>query len=216
MSTQRKGPGRPPVPQEKILLTALEIIDEQGAEALSLRNLADRLSSSTSTLYRRVSGRGELLGMVIEHLLGQALEQAQPSAELPWEEACRGVLTAIFETFYQHRHAARLLIDTIPTGHKGMALRELLLDILLRAGFPPDYAAYAMATLARYTIGFAMQMPTAQEDSAAAGTTLREVDPAAFPRIAATARMLPLPLDREFHTGLDLLLKGLRADLAAQ
>ena len=38
----RRSPGRPPVPLDRIVATALQIVDDDGADALSMRTLAQR------------------------------------------------------------------------------------------------------------------------------------------------------------------------------
>ena len=49
-ASARRSPGRPPVPLERIVATALQIVDEEGADALSMRTLAQRLGSGTACL----------------------------------------------------------------------------------------------------------------------------------------------------------------------
>jgi AcrR family transcriptional regulator len=211
MTTTKRRPGRPPIPRERILQTALDLIDEDGPEALSLRALADRLSSSTATLYRHVSGRSELINLVIDRMIGEAGLHERDYADLPWDEACHRIATTVFETLSRHGNAARLLVDVVPTGPHGMAVRELLLGTLLRAGFPPDVAARTMAMLAHYVLGFAMQLPQAGAGPARPDGTdgLRGAAPDDFPHIASVAHLLPRPLPEEFAFGLDLLLTAL-------
>ena len=61
--------GRPAVPLDRIVTAALEIVDEQGADALSMRSLAQRLGSGTATLYRHFASRSELVSMVVDRML---------------------------------------------------------------------------------------------------------------------------------------------------
>lgn len=215
MTDTKRRPGRPSIPRERILQTALDIIDQDGPDALSLRLLADRLSSSTATLYRHVSGRTELIALVVDRMLGEADLREDSYADLPWSEACRRIAAAVFDTLSRHGNVARLLVDVLPTGPHGMAVRELLLGTLLRAGFPPEIAARAMTTIAHYVLGFAMQMP---RDAAGPGVddipAPLAADPDAYPLIASVADLLPRPLSEEFAFGLDLLLVALAQTLA--
>jgi AcrR family transcriptional regulator len=209
-----RRPGRPPIPRDRILQTALDIVDEDGADALTLRALADRLGSSTSTLYRHVSGRVELTSLVVDRLLGEAAVDERRTEALAWDDACRHIATTVYETLARHSNAAPLLVDVVPTGPHGMAMRESLLAALLRAGFAPDRAALTTATLAHYVLGFAVQIPGA----ATPGTTtdddgLLGADPQEFPHIASVAHHLPRPLGEEFAHGLDLILAGLRGEV---
>ena len=45
--------------------------EEEGADALSLRALAQRLESSTATLYRHFDSRADLLAQVVDRIFGE-------------------------------------------------------------------------------------------------------------------------------------------------
>src|SRR5689334_7732852 len=61
----RKGRAEPvrrvPITLARIIGGALELIDRDGLDALSMRNLAAELDTGTTTLYRYVSGKDEVL-----------------------------------------------------------------------------------------------------------------------------------------------------------
>jgi AcrR family transcriptional regulator len=197
------------VPKERIVAAALQIIDEEGAEALSLRALAERLDSSTATLYRHFANRAELINHVIDHTFGGAPVDAEALRGLGWEGACRAMAAWMFENLKSHPNIAPLLLAQVPVGPNATALRELALQVLLDAGFSPPVAIRCYATFARFVLGFAIQFNGAE---AAYGTLfdvyghLNEED---FPASAAVASHVPVPLDEEFTFGLDLLLTGL-------
>lgn len=196
-----------------IVGTALRIVDEEGAEALSLRALAQRLKSSTATLYRHFTGRADLVARVVDRIIGEIeLDSAQTTAT-SWRLACRAAAYNMFEVLSRHRNVAPLLGEHIPAGPNAAANREHLLGLLLATGFPPDLAARAYAVLTRYVLGFAMQLrpdpvATSREEAQFAAAAHR-LDPARFPATAAVADSLPVPLEEEFALGLDLLLAGL-------
>ncbi|MDN4473049.1 TetR/AcrR family transcriptional regulator C-terminal domain-containing protein [Demequina zhanjiangensis] len=212
MTAKRQGPGRPPIPTDRILDAALQILDEGGPDALSLREVARVLSSSTSTLYRHVSGRAALVDLVIDRMIGEVDLREETYSDIAWDDACRALATSFFEALSRHGAAAGLLVGSIPMGPNGMALRERLLDALMGAGFPPETCARAMASLAHYCVGFAMQSPAEREerDSSGASGALAATR-AAGPRLASVAEYLPRPLHDEFAFGLDMLLRGLAA-----
>ncbi|MFH8657992.1 TetR/AcrR family transcriptional regulator C-terminal domain-containing protein [Streptomyces afghaniensis] len=197
---------------ERILATALEIVDEEGAEALSMRTLAQRLGSGTATLYRHFGNRAALIAQVVDRMFGAVEIAADEFAAMGWEQACRTIAHAMFDTLRRHRNAARLLVEQIPMGPHAMVLRERCIAVLLDNGFPPRTAAHAYATLARYVLGFAVQLEghgSTGRDDTQASAVFREVDPLLFPATAAVAHSLPVPLEDEFSFGLDLLVRGL-------
>jgi len=51
--------------KESLVLTALEMLDQEGLEAITLRELASRLGTSRSAIYRHFSGKDALMRAVI-------------------------------------------------------------------------------------------------------------------------------------------------------
>jgi AcrR family transcriptional regulator len=195
-----------------MVATALRIVDEEGAEALSMRTLAQRLKSGTATLYRHFSGRSELVAHVLDRLFGEAELDAEALSAMSWPRACRTVAQTMFDTLGRHRNAAALLVEEIPIGPNALALRECCLSILLDNGFPPHQAARAYATLARYVLGFAIQLTGPEgidHGQERLPALFRGLDPAAFPATIAVAGSVPVPIEDEFSFGLDLIITGL-------
>lgn len=205
--------GRPALPLDRILAAAVEVLDEQGAEALSMRSLAQRLQSGTATLYRHFSNRSELVSTVIDHILGEVDLDAHAIAELPWQQACTLFAQHMFHALGRHGNVASLLIEYTPMGPNSLANRERCLTILLDNGFPPAVAAHAYATLARFVLGFAIQLsgPAAvngQQD-AELSAAFHRLDPSRYPATVTVADDLPVPLEEEFAFGLQLIVAGL-------
>lgn len=204
--------GRPALPLDRILAAAVELLDEQGVEALSMRSLAQRLESGTATLYRHFSNRSELVSMVIDHILGEVDVDAHAIAELPWQQACTVLAQHMFDALGRHGNVASLLIEYTPMGPNALAIRELCLTILLDNGFPPAVAAHAYATLARYVLGFAIQLSGSAvhgQQDAALSAAFHGLDPSRYPATVAVANDLPVPLEEEFAFGLRLVVAGL-------
>jgi AcrR family transcriptional regulator len=205
--------GRPALPVARMLATAVELLDERGAEALSMRALAQRLGSGTATLYRHFANRSELVSAVIDHILGEVDFDAQAVAGLTWQQACTSHAQHMFDALSRHGNVASLLIDYTPMGPNALVNRELCLTVLLDNGFPPAVAAHAYATLARYVLGFAIQLAgsavaSGQQD-AELSAAFHELDPSRYPATVAVADDLPVPLAEEFRFGLQLIVAGL-------
>ncbi|WP_211294073.1 TetR/AcrR family transcriptional regulator [Lentzea kentuckyensis] len=208
----RRSRGRPAVPLDRILAVALQLVDEEGAEALSMRTLAQRLESGTATLYRHFTNRAVLIGHVVDRVLGEVELDAPALAEMGWDRACQAVAQAMFDTLGRHRKVAPLLIEQTPIGPNAMMLRERCLAVLLDGGLSPSLAARAYATLARYVLGFAIQLAGsgngAEQERVSA--YFHDLSPADFPATLAVADSLPVPLEDEFSFGLELIIDGLR------
>jgi AcrR family transcriptional regulator len=203
--------GRPALPPERILAAAVEILDERGADALSMRLLAQRLESGTATLYRHFPNRSELVALVVDHILGEVEIDPHVVDGLSWQQASMFIAQSMFDALGRHGNVAALLIDYTPMGPNAMAHRELCLSVLLANGFTPAVAAHAYATLARYVLGFAIQHSGAagiQQDAELANA-FHQLDPARYPATVAVADDLPVPLAEEFAFGLQLIVAGL-------
>jgi AcrR family transcriptional regulator len=72
--------------REQIAAAALEIADREGIAGVSMRNVAAKLGAGTMTLYNYVRTKDELIALMDDALLGEALV---PDGQLPgdWREA---------------------------------------------------------------------------------------------------------------------------------
>jgi AcrR family transcriptional regulator len=196
---------------DRIVGAALELVDEQGADALSMRSLAQRLGSGTATLYRHFASRSELVALVVDRVIGET--DVPAVASLPWQEACILFAQRMFDALGGHGNLASLLIGHVPMGPNALARRERVLSVLLDNGFAPAVAAHAYATLSRYVLGFAIQVSgasaVADEQDAELSARFHQLDPARYPATVAAADALPVPLPEEFAFGLGLIVAGL-------
>jgi AcrR family transcriptional regulator len=192
----RRSPGRPAIPLDRIVTTALQIVDDDGADALSMRTLAQALDSGTATLYRHFGSRADLIAHVVDRVFGSVELDAAKLRTMAWQEAGKTAARAMFDALRSHPNVAPLLAEDVPLGPNAMAAREGLIGILLDNGFPPELAALSYATLARYILGFAIQ-------------AFHDLDPRTFPATVSVADSLPVPLDDEFAFGLELIIDGL-------
>lgn len=208
----RRSRGRPALPIGRILSAAVELLDEQGAEALSMRSLAQRLESGTATLYRHFANRSELVCAVIDHILGEVDLDPRAIAALPWQQACTLFAQHMFDALSRHGNVAVLLIEYTPVGFNALANRELCLAVFLNNGFRPAVAAHAYATLARYVLGFAIQLSGSaanERQDARLSVAFHALDATRYPATVAVADDLPVPLADEFAFGLRLIVAGL-------
>lgn len=211
----RRSPGRPPIETARIVDAALRIIDEEGAEALSMRSVAAQLNSSTSTLYRHFPSRATLIGAVIDRVLGEVDVDAANYASLGWRQGCEKVARETFEAFRRHRRAALLLADHTPGGRNAALVRERTLAVLMDAGLDVTVAARSGAMIGHLILGFAIQLGGDRDitdaDRAALRKAVRALDLTQFPATAAVkqARWHPIPVEEEFAFALEMVLDGL-------
>jgi TetR/AcrR family tetracycline transcriptional repressor len=198
------------MPADRIVAAAMDLVDAQGADALSMRTLAQQLNSGTATLYRHFANRSELVAQVVDRLFRDLNLDAVDLAGQSWQQSCAAVAHGMFSALNRHPNVTRLLLEQTPLGPNAMAVREACLSMLLASGFAPDLAARIYATLSRYVLGFAIQFSGDPDAHAAQDAeAFHAVDPSHFPATLTVANAMPIPLDVEFSFGLDLLIKGL-------
>ncbi|MCP2323514.1 AcrR family transcriptional regulator [Hamadaea flava] len=202
------------MPRDRIIQAAVELVDSGGVEALTFRALAERLGSGTATLYRHMADRAELVGEVVDHILGEIDLTAGNRPDEDWQTALAALCDELFTVLARHQHATPLLAEHVPTGPRAMAFREACLAAMLNAGLAPTTAAISAATLGRYTLGFAMQMHTTGDDRQQISEAFEHADSQRYPSIHALAEHLPVPLHAEFAHGIRMMIRGIAATTA--
>ncbi|MBL7501974.1 TetR/AcrR family transcriptional regulator [Frankia sp. CNm7] len=208
------------MPIERVIAAAVKLVDEVGPGDFSMRLLAQRLQSSTATLYRHFASKDEIFAEVVDHVLGEVPRHLTDTADTAtWQERLITIADALFRTLKKHPTVVSLFNDHIPFGPQGLAARETAMGVLLSSGFSPEAAAKAYTVVAHYTIGFASQLGAYAGDGPEDDQGIREfydsLDPARYPATVASAPFLPSSLDDEFRFGLQLIVDGLTTQLAA-
>jgi AcrR family transcriptional regulator len=147
---------RPPITLSGIVAGALDLIDREGLAALSMRNLAAELQTGTTTLYRHVAGKDEVLVLVADAVLGEA--QLGRSAEgLGWREVVEELARSMRTVLSAHPNVATLFATAVPVGPNSLRSRELALGLLRERGFEPTLAADVYTALAHQVFASVMQ-----------------------------------------------------------
>ncbi len=91
--------------RERLLTTVVDLLENEGYDAVQLREVARRARTSLSTIYKRYATREELILAAIEHWMnanysGIVTQSRDPSE--PLHPAMMRVIRAIFEPWEQH------------------------------------------------------------------------------------------------------------------
>lgn len=218
---KRKIPGnlpRRPLSRERILKAALDLVDRQGIESLSMRNLAAKLGVEAMSLYKHVANKDAVLDGLVEIILR---EMEIPPVGTPWREAMRRRAWSVRHTILRHPWASVLLESRMAPSEARMRYADTVLSILNKAGFPPEVQYRAFGLLDSYVYGFVLQevnWPTKEPDRLKAVAGVKEfLKDGRYPTLmsvvldAAWLRVEPgaKPYDAEFNFGLELILNGL-------
>lgn len=152
-STRRRAP-RNTLNPDRILDAAIVLLDREGAEAFTMRALAEQLGVGTMAVYSHFRGKDEISDAVAQRLLDSIelppADSADPRGEL--REVCRGV----YRLFTEHPSALQLLTLRPIRGDDAITVIDRMLGLLRAAGLSRTEAARAHVALMQYTVGSAL------------------------------------------------------------
>ena len=186
------------------------LVDESGADALTLRSLAERLGSSTATLYRHFENRAALIDSVVDALFGEVELDSDLVLATTWDTALSAMATSLFGALERHQNVAPLMLERIRTATNVRRIQERVLALLLDAGFTPRNAFQIYATVGRFVLGFGVQtridgrVESLESNGPALSTETH-------PATAAVASIDPISLADEFQFGLRMIIVGIQA-----
>jgi AcrR family transcriptional regulator len=134
----------------EIVTAAVEIFQESGLDAVSMRSVSSRLGVSPVPLYSRIGNKAALLDAIADRLL---LDLAPPSNEgEPWSEY--GMRWAR-ELRVRLRRARDSRLIVSPGREAYVEASRPLVETMRRDGFAADAAVQACRLLTWATVGFA-------------------------------------------------------------
>jgi TetR/AcrR family transcriptional regulator, tetracycline repressor protein len=134
---------------DEIVAAAIVILQERGLDAVSMRNVADRLGVSPMPLYTRVGNKAALIDAVADHLL---VDLAPPvGATEPWPEYAERWCRALRERLKQTPDS-RLYLGAERDAY--VEASRPLVAALRGGGLPTDAAVQACRLLMWATVGF--------------------------------------------------------------
>ena len=96
--------------RQQVVDEALQLLDDEGLDALSLRTLAGRLGVQAPTLYWHIGSKAELLDALADAIMDDAI-RAVPESR-PDDDWADWLLTALVElraAMLRHRDGARIV-----------------------------------------------------------------------------------------------------------
>jgi AcrR family transcriptional regulator len=153
-----RSPGRPPrgkagVSPKDILLGALDLLDAKGAEAFTMRALAERLQINAMTIYHHFGDR--------DGLIGAMSERAYRGVSAPPSGTPRSRIKALLLAYHAqvlHHPGLTLLIFSRPAVFPEQARRitEDIAGLLAEAGLSPQRSRLWVNILVDFTHGAAV------------------------------------------------------------
>lgn len=215
---QRKGqsrqsvrePGRePPLSLDRIVAGAVELLDAEGVDGLTMRRLADRLGAGVMSLYWHVDTKEEVFGLALDQVLGYRAAPKRPDRP-DWRREVVHMLEDWRACMLRHPWSASLL----PRGTLGpnaLGRLERLGKTLSGAGVADADLNVAIWSLWNYVMGATITRASfdlSDEERAAAQQRLERFGER-YPTLERSRLLLDDDWDGVFRKGLGLLLDGL-------
>lgn len=190
----------------QIAAAALEVVDTDGLESMSMRTVARLLGMGTMSLYRYVADRDELEAMVVDRVL-EAVDLRPPGGSarhriLVLAERVRDATArhpAVVPLVLAHRHRAPA----------SLRWGEVVLGVLADAGYTGKRRVFAFRALLAYVFG-ALEVQHYSALSGPGTRALAELPVDEFPRLSETAAVARgITAGDEFRRGLEIVLRGL-------
>lgn len=148
-------PRKPLLSRERIVTTALALIDEGGLPALSTRRLAAELGVSGPSLYNHFTVKDEILDAVADTVVGQVdLSMFEDGTDwraalLQWGRSYRAALTT-------HPHIVPFLAQGPGRRPAGLRMADAVFGGMVEAGWPPAHATRIGALMRYFVAGSAL------------------------------------------------------------
>ncbi|MFD3743674.1 TetR/AcrR family transcriptional regulator C-terminal domain-containing protein [Nocardia sp. NPDC058633] len=204
---------RTPLTRERVLRAAIDLADQQGLAALSMRNLAKTVGVEAMSLYNHVANKDDLYDGIVDLVVA---EIHVPLAGGDWRAELRHRAVSAHEVLLNHRWATGLLGSRVNVGPAMLRYVDATLGCLITAGFTYEQADRAWNALDSHIYGFTLQainFPLDPSEYASAAEQFLPLIPAdTHPHMHALADLVITGTHSgaaDFTFGLDLLLEGL-------
>jgi len=214
--------------RDQIAAAALSIADADGFAALTMRRVAAALGAGTMSLYRYIETKEDLLALLDDAILGEAVVAGELPAD--WRDATALIALRSRQAYLRHPWAIQALqgrAAPASAGPNGARHMEQCLAALAGSPLSVRGRLDLLAIVDDYVYGHVLRAAELAHDAAAGSGASAAVELARsriaagdLPRLAALAadpavRALadPAELEARFERGLRLLIDGAAAGL---
>jgi AcrR family transcriptional regulator len=221
---------RTPLSRERILHAALDLADQEGAGALSMRKVGQALGVEAMSLYNHVEHKEDLLNGVVDVIVLEieaALAAAEEAGTAPedrgWKARLRHRALTARRVMMRHQWAPPIIQSRKDAGPAMLAYVDAIVGILIDGGLSVDLTHHGLHALGSRILGFSQELfDDTQElsDSPEVAQVMMQQMLAQYPNLSVMLAemashdedsVLGLGCDDqfEFEFALDLTLDGL-------
>ncbi|MEU9607975.1 TetR/AcrR family transcriptional regulator C-terminal domain-containing protein [Streptomyces sp. NPDC048057] len=208
---RRRSPG---LSRERIVATAVDRLDREGVDGLSLRKIAADLDAHATSLYWHVPTKGDVLDLAIDEVFAE-ISLPDDHRALDWREVVLAYMRELRAMLLRHPWAASLAGTRPLAGPHALERSEAVYAALTRAGFAGPVLAATAAAVSNLVIATAStQAAWAERAEAGSRDALRGLITERhelYPTLAAHLEDFLGDWDTQFEIAARTLVKGLAA-----
>lgn len=153
--SRRDRPAKPPLSRGVIIAAALELVRNDGLDAVTLRKVADRLDTGPASLYVYVQNRDELLERMLDQVLSEVpMVRVEPKR---WKARLVDLFGAMLAALDRYPGIAQVGLGSVNSSPNGLAISENALALMDAGGMADQAAAWACDALWLYTLAHSVE-----------------------------------------------------------
>ena len=204
-------PPKIPITRARVLDAALELVNQRGAAALTMRALATELDIEAPSLYKHITNKDEILDGLCELVYSQVTVGEVGD---DWRDRLKAYAGAYRRALLNNRNVAPILAVRPVATEGSMLLVEASLAEFVRGGVDPETGRRLLNIIAGFVVGHVLaEVADPEPGTADAEARLAEIratlNPSLYPLTLATLGTSVADRDAEFDLALDLLIDAI-------
>ncbi|MFF5208774.1 TetR/AcrR family transcriptional regulator C-terminal domain-containing protein [Streptosporangium sp. NPDC000396] len=219
-SRRKAGPARIPLSRDRIVDAAYAVLDREGYDKLSMRQVASELGVAVSALYVHVASKDELLELMYSRMFDDwVLPDPDPER---WQEQVMEYARIWRAKLRTHRDLAKISMNGVPFAPEMLPHLNQALGIFRAGGLPDHVAAAAGDVISTFIDGFTLEEDLWDDRRRKAGEGswenmkealqryFSELPPERFPHLVAlSGALIGDANDERFALGIEIITRGL-------
>lgn len=198
----------PGLTRARIVEAALQLADEDGLDAVSIRRVAARLEARPMSLYTHIASKDDLIALMFDAVSGELLVP-EPLPD-DWREALRAIARRSHEAYLAHSWMLHAFGRGPRVGPNQLRRAEQSAQALAALELDPDDAWTALRIVHEWTMGHALHVITLREDDQLEADLRARTDARRYP---AMAKVFPSGRGASaapaFDAALEVVLDGI-------
>jgi TetR/AcrR family tetracycline transcriptional repressor len=156
---ERPKPRSPRIEPEAVVRAGLEILDEEGLERVTLRQIASKLGVQAPALYWHFKDKRDIIDDMAQAILkdGGFEDLEIPLDKDAWADWLTQTSHSLRKTMISHREGARIVAGATFRSNAMLRLKSISTKVMNNAGFDPLHASMAVETVINYVWGYVIE-----------------------------------------------------------